>query len=126
MDDANLLRWTEGFLAALRLKENTTRFLKDRRFFATLVEELRPARNHFALHFQTYSTLSGKDCPDFERGLSIAHMAGMVVHITGPSATYSIELSPRRAVYTLARLEPEEHHDLLAFVKKYAVECRVS
>jgi hypothetical protein len=126
MDDADRLRNIEAIVAALRLNESTTRFLGDRRFFANLVEELAPLGNRFAARFQTFNTLSGKDCPDFAEGLSLGIYAGLLAHVMGAHPNYLIELPPRRALDVLAKLEGGEHYDVTALAKRYAVECRIS
>jgi hypothetical protein len=127
MDDADRLQALQRFLSALRINEpETMRFRMEPRVFAGLVSDFVKANNTFAARFPMFNTVSGLDCPDFRHGLSIAHAAGMVRHITGWPASYMISVSPRMAWDILEGMSREKRVDTCDFARSYADECRMS
>lgn len=100
MTDAERFEFTRLFVGALAAVQPEQEQGKpvpfDPRAFAEVVAEEAKRDNRIAMRFAVFPTVSGKRCPDFQYGLTIAQSAGLISRQNPSFESFSVLMPPRQ------------------------------
>lgn len=121
MSDSERLETILVFIIALKKMCENYKFVPfDPRKFSSVIQGEQKKGNVFALRFPLYNSLTGKHCPDFSRGMSMAQSAGCISFLSSTFRFFVIQTSDR-FVHSFDSISEKEKMGVRRVAKKYCV-----
>ena len=127
MTDADRLQATRLFIAALSKVTTTSESIPfEPRTFAEVVDKLRNDGNSFATRFMVYETVAGKNCPDFQAGMTAAQSAGLIARQNPTYQFFSVRMASRTAKELLRTQELVTQEAVSRVAREYCLALGTS
>ncbi|HEY4240626.1 MAG TPA: hypothetical protein VGM88_12480 [Kofleriaceae bacterium] len=122
MTDAERLQATRIFIAALSqvTPEFTEPIPFDPRTFAEVVASLQATGNAFAKRFIVFETVAGKNCPDFQHGMTAAQSAGLIARQNPTYQYFSVRMA-HRTIDDVLKAEAQVSTDASMVARQYCL-----